>query len=62
VVTGSQVKLLGLKLNNKNKNKGDVEFMGEVIKEADIDELLKEAMRQQGYTTFIDTDGIEKDL
>lgn len=49
-------------MNNKNKNKGDVEFMGEVIKEADIHELLKEAMRQQGYTTFIDVDGIEKDL
>lgn len=50
-------------MNNKNKKEaGDVEFMGEVIKEADIHELLKEAMRQQGYTTFIDVDGIEKDL
>jgi predicted amino acid racemase len=28
----------------------------------DMTEMLKEAMRDQGYKTFIDTDGVEKVL
>lgn len=47
--------------NNKPTVK-TIEIMGEEVRESDIHDLLKEAMRELGHKTYVDVDGIEKPL
>lgn len=48
--------------NNKNEDNDTMEILGEKVPMKSIHELLKQAMREQGYKTYIDFDGVEKPL
>lgn len=50
-------------MHAKNKkNKMEVKIGDVVLNETDINELLKETMREMGHTSYIDFDGKEKNL